>query len=230
MPTTQYNISMIKHAVQNYSREQIREVLDELQLIVYSENTMQTTRIDPATGMPPYIATTEGQREYDCPAECRETAAIFWESPKRQYSPSRNRALYTEYIFRNARYYKIAVTSKSALINTLATITFIDDPGTTIDKYFHEYFIKPTRITSEQIQLTLPEETHYYMRSGVIAMLSSENYGKTGFDTDVIEKLARKIRTKLNRGTQARSERTPCKKNLGMENVLIVIIINSYEY
>lgn len=209
MPSTQYNISMIKHAVQNYSREQIREVLDELQLIVYSENTMQTTKIDPATGMPPYIATTAGQRQYDCPTDCRETLSIFWERPQRQYSPSRNRALYTEYIFRNARYYKVAAYSTNALINTLATVTFIDDPGTTTDKYYHEYVIKPTKITSEQIQLTVPEELHWLLRKGVIAMLSSENYGETGFDDEVIRKVAAKIRRKLNKGTQARAEKTP---------------------
>jgi hypothetical protein len=62
------------------------------------------------------------------------------------------------------------------------------------------------------VQLTIPEHLHYKMRQGVIAMLSSEEYGQTGFDTDVIDKMTRAIRNQLNRGAQARTHRTPVQE------------------
>jgi hypothetical protein len=40
-------------------------------------------------------------------------------------------------------------------------------------------------------------------------MLSSENYGQTGFDYSIIEQIASRIRNKLNKGVQARSYETP---------------------
>ena len=212
MPSTQYNISMIKTAVQNYSRQQILDVLNEVQQIVYSENTMQVAKIDPATGMPPYLETVAGQRFYECPADCRETTAIFWERPNRGYSPSQNRGLYTEYIYRNARFYQTAITSNNALVDVLANLTFIDDPGDTTTQYFHEYTMKPVSLTAESVQLVIPEELHYLMRKAVIAMLSVENYGETGYDEVVIEKIAKKIRRKLNKGAQAKPGITPYRE------------------
>jgi len=212
MPSTQLNITKIRNAVKNYTRQQILDELNELQMIVFSENTMQVKRIDPATGMPPFIATTAGQREYDCPADCRETLAVFWEQPQNQYSPSKNRAMYTQYFFRNVAYYKIAVTSRNALIDTLATITFVDDPGTTTDKFFHEYSIKSPDLTSEEIQMAFPEEVHYLVRKAVIALLSSENYGATGFDDAIIQQISKACRRKMNKGAQARSQRTPWRE------------------
>jgi len=212
MPSTSFNVSRIKNAVGNYSRQQILDTMDELLQIIYSENTMSSIVIDPATGMPPYLITTAGTRHYTCPANCRETSSIFVERPIRQYSSSQSRAMYTEYIFRNARYYKVAITSTPALINTLATVTFIDDPGTTTDKYFHEYFRVYTALTDETIQIPLPEEVHWLLRKGVIHLLRGENYSSGMLDESVIDNIAKKIRNKLNKGDQARANTTPIQE------------------
>jgi hypothetical protein len=211
MPTTSFNVTLINAAVSNYSRQQVLEALDEMQKIVLGTNLEQMAVIDPATGMPPYLVTTALQRQYNCPDDCRETAAIFFERPTRQYSPSQNRAFYTEFIFRNATYWKVAARSTNRLVDQLATVTFIDDPGDTTNRYFHWYYPIAVTLTSETIQLIIPEEVHYLLRQGVIALLSTENYGETGFDTAVIEKIGRKIRSKMNKGTQARAERTPVR-------------------
>jgi len=213
MPSTSYNVTMIESAVKNYSRPQILDVLDEVQKIVLGTNLMQFAALNPATGMPPYLATIAGQRQYNCPDNCRETAAIFVETPQNEYSPSPNRALYTQYTFDTPGYWKAPVRSTNRLLDTLATVTFIDDPGTTTDQFFHYYFITTVSLTSEDIQLVVPEEVHYLLRKGVIALLSSENYGETGFDDSVIERIGRKIRSKMNKGTQARSERTPIQQS-----------------
>lgn len=209
MPSTSYNVTMIEAAVKNYSRPQILDVLDEVQKIVLGDNLMQLAAISPATGMPPFLVTTAGQRQYDCPADCRETAAIFVAAPERVYTPAQNMAIYTEFIFRSTSYWKIAATSKNRLLDALATVTFIDDPGDSTDRYYHYYFTTAVSLTSEDIQLIIPEETHWLLRKGVIALLGSENYGETGLDVNIMEKIGRKIRSKMNNGTQARAERTP---------------------
>lgn len=209
MPSTAYNITIIKAAVNNYSRPQILDVLNEMQMIIFDHPTMQNSKINPNTGMPPYLVTTQGVREYACPADCKETLSIFWEIPPRGYTSYPRRAMYSEYVYRGASYYKIAVNSKNALYDELATVTFVDDPGDSTDKYFHEYTTKPVSLTSEAIQLSIGEEVHYLLRQAVIAMLSTENYGQTGFDTSVIEQAAKKIRISLSRGAQPRSYRTP---------------------
>jgi len=209
MPSTAQNITKIFNAVKNYSREQIREELNELQLIVYSENMMQNSKIDPATGMPPYLVTTAGQFQYDCPADCRETLGIFWESARNGYTASNIRGESTYYQYKQSSYRMEPVTSRNALADTLATVTFLNDPGDTTERFFHDYTIRPTFISSESIQLDIPEELHYLMRKAVIAVLSTENYGETGFDDAVIKEISKKIRRKLNKGTQARANRTP---------------------
>ena len=218
MPSTAYNITQIKAGVQNYSREQIRDALNEIQMIVFDHPSMQNTKISSATGLPPFLATTQGTREYACPADCKETLNVFWEIPPQSYTPFPRRAMYSEYVYRGSSYYKIAVNSTNALYDTLATVTFVDDPGTTTDKYFHEYITKPVAVTSETIQLSVGEETHYLLRQAVIAMMSTENYGQTGFDTSVIENTAKKIRTSLNRGAQPRSYSTPIREEFRDED------------
>jgi hypothetical protein len=91
----------------------------------------------------------------------------------------------------------------------MAKVFFQEDPGDSSSVYYHLYYIKPTRITAENIQLVLPEETHYLLRKAVVALFTTEDYGESGFDDDVIEKVARKIRNSLNRGYQSNSGMTP---------------------
>ena len=209
MPTTSYNITRIIDAVGTYSRPQILEVLNEVSLITFSDNTMRVERIDPATGMPPFLVTLDNQQTYDCPADCRETAAIFIEDPQRQYTPIQDRGLYQEYIWRGRRYFKVPVRQNSALINQLATVTFINNPGATTDRYYHDYFIRHVNITDENMQLPFPEELHYMVRDGVIQMLKGESYSAGLGNISPMERIAAKIRSKMNKGANARANRTP---------------------
>lgn len=209
MPTTSYNITRIKDALPSYSREDIRETLNEILLIVYAGSGAQTIGIDSNTGMPPYLATTQGQREYTLGSGVRETIAVFAEFPQRGYSPLRNRSYPTDYMFRNVTYRRVAIRSQNATINTNATLTFVDDPGTTTETYFHEYFKRYTPITSENIQIPLPEELHWKMREAVIAMLGKEDYGDVGSRRALIEKIALEITNKLSKGDQGKTLQTP---------------------
>ncbi len=211
MPSTTYNVTMIQSACGNYSRQQILEVLNEVSLIAYQNNTMLVEKIDTATGMPPLFTTIAGQRHYQCPVDCRETAAIFIENPM-SYLPSQQRGVYGEYIWKQQRYYRVPIKQVSATRNGLATVTFVDDPGSTTDIFYHCYFVRHVPILSEFIELPFPEEVHYLIRDGVIQMLKGESYSAGMGNVGPIEQMVNRIRSKLNKGANARTYRTPIQQ------------------
>jgi hypothetical protein len=210
MPSTTYNIDRIQRSVPDESRETIRDVLNEIQLVVYSQDCFQTQRID-SNGMPPILTTVDGVYEYDCPDECRRTEAIFTLNPLTR-SRARPTGPRQEYYFRNKGYFKAAISTRDATIDSVAKITFQDNPGSTGSNFYHLYYIKPTPIISEDIQLTLPEETHYLIRKAVVAMFVTEKYGQSAFDDSVMERVARKIRNSLNRGAQSNAGETQIRE------------------
>ena len=204
---------MIRSACGNFSRQQILDVLNEVSLIAFQNNTMLVEKIDTATGMPPLLTTIAGQRHYSCPADCRETAAIFIEEPL-SYMPTQQKGVYGEYIWKQQRYYRVPIKQTPATRNALATITFVDDPGTTSDKYYHYYFMKHVPILSESIELPFPEEVHYLIRDGVIQILKGESYSAGLGNIGPIEQIVNRIRSKLNKGANSRSYRTPVPEEL----------------
>ncbi len=207
MPSTISNVTEIKNAVSNYSREQVRDKLNELQRIVYASGAVQSEVMDNATGMPPYLETTQGQRHYVLGADVRQTISIFTDSAVRGYSPRRD--VFARYAYRNANYIKIAIRTQDALPNSVATLTFVDDPGTTTTNYFHRYTKFPTEITSEVIQLDLPEHIHWIVRDGVIALLSKENYGDVGKRRELIRQICIEVANEMSKGAQGKSNKTP---------------------
>lgn len=211
MPTTAQNITRIKEAV-GYSRPQILDVLDELQIIVYSQRTEETLYIDPNTGYPPFLVTQDNVKHYDCPSNCWMTASIFSDEPIRRYRTTADHGESRTYYWQNKSYARIEITQTLKTQDQLATVTFRENPGDTTEKFYHSYWIQPTRLTDESIQLDLPEHVHYVMRKAAIAILQTENYGQTGFDDDIIEQASKKIRKELNRGARGRLGRTPVRQ------------------
>lgn len=210
MPTTEYNVSMILRRLPNESPEFIVTVIDEIQQIVYSQECLQTQKIED-TGMPPLLTTVEGVYEYDCPADCRRTAAIFTTSTPNVHNRERPVGPRREYYFRNKRYYLLAAETRDANPNSVAKIYFQEDPGSTTDKYYHLYYIQPPVVSDISIQLTLPAHTHYILREAVVSMLTSDEYGKSSFDEAIMRKAVKKIRTELNRGYSGNTGITPIR-------------------
>lgn len=211
MPTTQYNIERLLERLPDQSPEVLLTVLDEIQTIVYSQNCLQTQKIE-STGLPPFLATTDGTYEYNCPADCRQTAAVFsLSSTIRRYDtrpvgPTRN------YYFRNKGYALIGASSRDAYSGQVAKVFFEANPGTTTDVYYHLYYIKPTALSDVSVQLTIPEELHWLLRKAVIAMFTTEEYGESALDESTIERVARKIRNGLNRGYMSNVGQTPIQE------------------
>ena len=212
MPSTSSNITEIINAVGTYSRSQVLDKLDELQLICYATGAVQTEVYDTDTGMPPFLETTAGQRHYTLGDDVRQTIAIFTENARRGYSPYRDvftRNLYNSYIYKNSAYRRIAIRSTTKLFNTNATLTFVNDPGTTTENYYHQYVKEDTRLTSEAVQLSVPENIHWILRDGVIAMLSKENYGDIQRRRELIRQICTEVANELGKGDMGKSIRTP---------------------
>lgn len=209
MPSTEYNVSMIRRRCPNESPEAVIDILNEIQTIVYSQDCRQNQYIDSATGLPPYIATTDSVFTYDCPVNCRRTAAILTLDPQRRYNRERPAGPRQEYFFRNNEYYKVAADSRDATPDEVAKVYFQENPGATTNKYLHLYYIKPTPLCDITQQLLLPEEVHYKLRKGVIAFITGDEYGNSAYDEQMIESIAKDIRKILNRGMDATAGTTP---------------------
>ncbi|MBE3122200.1 MAG: hypothetical protein IMZ58_08355 [Thermoplasmata archaeon] len=211
MPTVQYNIERILERVPDQSPETILDVLNEIQTIVYSQNCIQTQKLD-STGLPPFLATTDLIYEYDCPADCRQTSAIFSLSRSTKRLNTRPVGPNKTYYFRNSGYALIAASSRDAYSGQVAKVSFQENPGTTTDVYYHLYYIQPTELSDVSVQLTIPEGMHWLLRKAVIAMFTTEEYGESAMDESTIERVAKKIRNSLNRGFQSNLGQTSIRE------------------
>lgn len=192
----------------------ILQILNEVQNIVYSQNCLQTTRLT-STGMPPFINTQQGVYEYDAPADCRVTNAIFTASTPKVFNRQRPVGPRREYYFRNKGFYLLsAETRYQTPQEPVSKIYFQEDPGTTTNQYYHLYHIKPVELTSIDVPLTLPDEVHYLLREAVISMITSDEYGKSNFDEAIFDKVARKIRNSLNKGYFGGWGKTPIQEEM----------------
>lgn len=215
MPTTAYNVDRIIDSTKQSSVEEVLNALNEIQSAVYSEDTEQVLKVNSANGMPPYLETTDGQFQYDCPSDCRRTAMIFSESWPYPYSRTRVSLPDKTYYWKGRNYYTMPVSSTDALISadTLATVTFQLNPGTTTTKYYHAYYIKPTPITDISVELTIPDHMHWRLRQIVIKMLIADQSGAFDDFEKTMERQIRKIRSELNRGAQTITGKTPIRED-----------------
>lgn len=214
MQSTEYNVDMIYRRCSKETPEMILQILNEVQNIVYSQNCLQTTRLT-STGMPPFINTQQGVYEYDAPADCRVTNAIFTASTPKVFNRQRPVGPRREYYFRNKGFYLLsAETRYQTPQEPVSKIYFQEDPGTTTNQYYHLYHIKPVELTSIDVPLTLPDEVHYLLREAVISMITSDEYGKSNFDEAIFDKVARKIRNSLNKGYFGGWGKTPIQEEM----------------
>jgi hypothetical protein len=212
MPTLAQNITRVRTSLGNkYTREQILEVFNEVEEEVFEQPTIQNTVLSAVNGLPPFLATTARQYVYNCPANCRITAAIFVERPVSRYSTAQERNLYQDYIYSDTHYYRVKVNQTEATPSSVATITFPFDPGTTTVTYHHLYYLRHTDITDESETLVIPSRLHRLLRRAVMGVFRDENYDPAGVaGMDLVERYAKKIRQELNKGARPQQPgRTP---------------------
>lgn len=210
--TTKSMVSYIKRHAGNFTRDEVREFIDNVQEFILKKPGYQNMKLDGSNeGLPPFIATQDNVFEYDCPADCWRTIRIFSRRLQRSFA-ARN------YVTRNRKYYfskesftEQDVRSFDAREGVPARLVFHDNPGDSTDQFLHLYLTIPTPLLSDTIELTLPPQHHLPLRAGVLALIRSEEYGDSAAWNNWIRDGrggANYIWYQMNKGTQARLFRT----------------------
>ena len=213
MPTTAENVSWLHTRNSRYSPQQIREFLNEVHMNCVHQEIDYFICRDPATGMPPFLPTVKGVYTYTCPANCRKTSKIFTKGSRGYQGYFRYHHRHDvgdEFMYDNKLYSSLPnIKQTDALISagTLATVTFGGDfdPGTHTDRYHHLYWIKANPILTNDDQMQLPDELHFGIRKAIAAYMATENYGESTQDEATLQRIAKEVRYKLNRGATGAS-------------------------
>ena len=164
MYTSEFVSLAIKSQAQGFDRvADVVPLLSQVQDILYKHECAYTRYIDPSTGKPPVLATAAGLYLYSGPSNCWRVANLCINSEALDNydygivtQPAMNT---TEPITINGNsYYPYNFgSSADALEGGSPQIMFSKDPGTTTNVFYMDCYKKPTPITSDRIQLSIPD-------------------------------------------------------------------------
>lgn len=180
MYTTSQIVERVKLQAPDWSTvgvQGILSIVDEVNRLMIGADIDHMIYVDSSTGMPPYLTTTDGTYQYDCPSNCRKVSSVFIDGSDR-YETYDEYGAYQRTFWRGKEFYEVPVTSRRRGLSSYATITFRTNPGTTTDRYYLKYWIEPTSITSVNVQIDVPPDFHYLFVDGVLARIQPIQYGK----------------------------------------------------
>ncbi len=209
--TTREMVSYVQKKASQYTTAELLMLIDQIQKMIMCKVTAQREKIDESTGMPPYIATTDGVYKYDCPTDCLRTIAIFAEDIK-GYSRQMYDSSIPCYTYRMATYFNLPIKSTDAQLGQLAKVVFVGwNPGTTTTKYYHHYQMTPPAITSQAVNLVIPEQHHFTIIDGVLARIRSERFGDSSEWNFWMKRTMLDVVSELNQGAQPYVGETPTR-------------------
>ena len=198
MPSTQELIAELQQAAPGWPTEGARGLLynlNECHRFMMSQDTERNVVIDPTTGRPPVVATTNNTFQYDAPDDCRRVWKIGIDAYEiansgwfyQYYNRNRVSSPLREFSFREHLYYMIPISATPALPPTVngvarpATYTFVYNPtDVTVpanQPYHLFYFALPDDITSTTVQPQVEEQFHWMLIDGVLARIGKKEYG-----------------------------------------------------
>lgn len=209
--TTREIVVYLQKKASQLAPAELLVMLDQVQKVIMSKVTAQREVIDEATGMPPFLATTLNLYTYTCPSNCLRTIAVFAEDVK-AYSKVMYDSSIPSYTYRGSTYYKLPVKSTDAQSGVLAKLTFVGfNPGTTTQKYYHQYAFKAPDISSQAVNLSIPEHLHLSVIDGVLARIRSERFGDNSEWQFWMKRTMTDIVSELNQGAQPYTSETPTR-------------------
>lgn len=180
-------------------------------------------------GLPPYLTTVAGTYDYSvvaanlsCGAITRvingTTFTLVARKVKGVYVDESLSTLVTEYPYQEDKYQRtnfntaittVVVASQPAYENTPPTLKFQYDPGSYSDRYFIEFYVGAPRMTSENIQIPMPERFEKYLEE-YIYLCANERVG------EALQFLEDYVKPKFHAsvGTAANTSRTSTPPNL----------------
>ena len=158
-------------------------------------------------GWPPYLTTTSETYEYEISAtnltnvtaiqktiggtaynvRCKRVMRVFIDVTGGDYDYDKRYLGYAYPYFpeniystqtTRIRIAEIPATSMPSLENTGARVRFLEDPGTTTEKYFVEFMWEPMRLSSESIPLCVPSMYESALEDYVIGRIEQVSTGR----------------------------------------------------
>lgn len=169
-------ITLIQRQAADWTSEEIRELINDVQFWMMSKPLAFNRAIDSSTGKDQYLPTTTDTYRYTIDTSNGfDSDALFIESVYPVSSPPKEPA------------YNLSVSNGTDVTTTIgtisgaATVTFCNNPGTTTTTYYVRYYKKPTEVSTQQTNLTIPEAWHIPgVRAGVLAIIESVEHGANG--------------------------------------------------
>lgn len=177
MPSTKEIVTRINALVKGWNRDGtkgILPVLNEVHRYMMSHDCEQNEYIDGSTGLPPLLSTTAGVYQYSLPSTARKHIQVMVEDTCNDYD---DYGYYREVWWQGEKYKEVPVRSRPTKRNTAGYIIFRDDPGTHSDRYYWRYYLLPTDITAESVDLDIEEKFHDLVIDGVVARIRQVEYG-----------------------------------------------------
>ena len=181
MPSTTEMINYLKIQAPGWNRtgeKGLLEVLNQAQDILYKQDTHQNYAIR-SDGDLPYITTTSETYQYTLNQATTGLSDDVWRVEKVLVKPPFSNAVLAavrvEYgispnliqpiqqmTFNGVEYFVFhEVKTKDAVYNGYPTLTFTTNPGDTTTDFYLLLLLKPTKLTAETIQSSLPEQIHW---------------------------------------------------------------------
>jgi len=172
-------------------------IVNEVNRVMMGSDIDHMVVIDSATGLPPFLSTTDGTLHYDCPSNCRKVASVFISSNDNhntydKYGP------YQRITYQDKMFYEVPITSRRISLSSAATVTFRDNPGATTSKYYLKYYREPTSISSINIQIDVPPDAHPLFIDGVLARIAPIQYGKVNPWLDWLDRMKMEFWQEMN--------------------------------
>lgn len=156
-------VSLVQKQYPDWSETMIREILNEIQRLVFTQNTTQHMRMYGTTGKDPILNTVAGTYEYNI-----NTGSGF------TYNAWRVTDVYSSSI----DYPTDVMKFDADPVTSCARIVFKEDPGTS--SYYVKAYKLPPQITSTSIQLSIPHAYHFtHVFEGICGFIEKFRSGKS---------------------------------------------------
>jgi hypothetical protein len=213
MKTSELITLIIRAQAAGFTRSgDVLPMLREVVNILCKQEVAQFLYLDPATGRPQILTTVAGTMgPYDGPAGTWRVSNILLETPPNgDYGYVNVAENGTEPIEINGRMYfpVYYVKCEDALEDALPQIYFSKDPGASTTKYYMQAYKSPVQITSDRIQLPIPDSNGAHrsiVYPAVMALIEGQNNGNYAEAIHYIgNTLSPKLQSILDHGAQGK--------------------------
>jgi hypothetical protein len=222
MTTSEFLSRALKSQAQGFSRaSDLLPILNDLHSMLYKHEDPFTMYIDPTTGKPPVLNTTNGVLVYSGRSDCWRVSRICTTYPvgtdygyqliDNTLSPPYTNT--SEHVEVNGNFYypyNFADT-RDAVGSAAPVITFSRNPQATTAKFYQITYKNPVQITSDRIQLQIPDSDgahRFLVFPCFMKLIEAQNNGNYEEAIEYIENMKLRLWKVLSGGEHGKQHRT----------------------